>query len=198
VTEPAADAPLPPRASATDPGRRRAYLVLLSVQLSFGIVVGLSWLGWAPRTLSYVLPDQSGHPVVVPAESESQVAGDGRFFVLAVLAGLIAGLIAWFALRRYRGPATLGWLAIGGLLAGLLAAGLGHVLAAGHDSGAVQTAIHPRLVLHAWPMVFVHPLAALIVYSILAGFSDDEQLSVGPTAGPALADPPEDSQLSVR
>ncbi|MGI8665470.1 MAG: hypothetical protein ACR2N4_05500 [Jatrophihabitans sp.] len=175
-------------------GRRTARLhpliALLVAQLVVGVLLGLIWLSWAPRTLSYLLDNGNGGSLIIPDESESQVAGDGRFVVLSVLAGLAFGLIAW-RLRRLRGPLTLAVLGVGSVLGSLLARTTGQLLSGGKNTAPLNTAFHPRLSLHASAALWLQALFAVLLYTALVGLSSDQHLGRGeprpePEPGPAL------------
>jgi hypothetical protein len=158
---------------------RRALVRLVLAQLLIGIAIGLVWLSSAPTSVSYMLDTGQGG-VIVPAESEAQVAADGRYMVLTVLAGLTFGLLAW-RLRGNRGPLMLPVLAVSSLLSSLLAMATGQLLSTGRRSAPLNTAFHPPLVLHASAAIFLQALLAVLVYTVFVGLSGDQDL--GRTAG---------------
>jgi hypothetical protein len=153
----------------------RPLAVLLGGQLVAGVAIGLIWLWWAPRTVSYLIPaaPTGAATVVIPDESESQVAGDGRFFALCLVIGLLTGLLGWVLLRRQRGPLTLVTMAFGGLASSLVALGVGHGLSHGTRHPAIQTAYHPALTLHSPSFLAIQTLFAVAVYSVFAGMATD-------------------------
>jgi hypothetical protein len=163
-------------------GRRRLapLAALLAAQLAAGVAVGLIWLWWAPSAVSYLLSDGSGGSLVIPDESEAQVAGDGRFVALTMLAGVLFGLLAW-TVRRLRGPLVIAVLGVGSLLGSTLAMATGRWLSGGTASPAVNTAFHPKLTLHASSALWLQALAAVLVYTALVGLSGDP--SLGATVG---------------
>jgi hypothetical protein len=161
--------------------------------------VGLIWLWWSPTAVSYLLSDGSGGSVVIPDESEAQIAGDGRFMALTVLAGVLFGIVAWMA-GRPRGPLTIAVLGAGSVLGSALAMATGQWLSGGTASPALNTAFHPKLALHASAALWLQALVAVLVYTSLAGLSADPTLgaheqSAGPQpvdaadAGPADPNP---------
>jgi len=152
-----------------------ALLRLVLAQQLIGVAVGLVWAFWSPSSVSYLLDAGNGTGVVVPAQSEAQVAGDGRYAVLTTLAGLAFGLLAW-RLRSSRGPAVLGVLTISSLLGSLLALATGQLLSRGQHTTTLDTAFHPALVLHGTAEVFLQALFAALVYTVLVGLSGDRQL----------------------
>ena len=169
---------LPATTAPSAPTGRRGLVplaVLLAAQLVAGVLIGLIWLWWSPSAVSYLLSDDSGRSVVIPDESEAQIAGDGRFVVLTILAGLLFGVFAWM-LRRVRGPLTIAVLAAGSLLGSVLAMAIGRWLSGSTAAPAVNTAFHPKLALHASSALWLQALAAVLVYTSLAGLSGDPAL----------------------
>ena len=150
-------------------------LRLVLAQQLIGVALGLLWVFWSPSSVSYLLDAGNGTGVVVPAQSEAQVAGDGRYAVLTMLAGLAFGLLAW-RLRRSRGAAVLGILTVSSLLGSLLALATGQLLSRGQHTTTLDTAFHPALVLHGTAEVFLQALFAVLVYTVFVGLSGDRQL----------------------
>lgn len=153
----------------------RSWAILVAGQLAAGAVIGVVWLFISPRAQAYVLQGQNNAPVIIPAESESQVAADGRFFVLCVIAGLAAGIGAWYLIRQARGWQTLLVVAASGIASALLARWVGHTFASGTDSGPLQTVITPRLVLHGTAFLMTEAFTAVLAYTALAGFTSDPE-----------------------
>jgi hypothetical protein len=153
----------------------RPLLKLVLAQQLIGVALGLLWVVWSPSSVSYLFDAGNGTGVVVPAQSEAQVAGDGRYAVLTALAGLAFGLLAW-RLRGSRGPAVLGVLTVSSLLGSLLALGTGQLFSRGQHTTTLDTAFHPALVLHGTAEVFLQALFAVLVYTIFVGLSGDRQL----------------------
>lgn len=142
-------------------------------------------------------------PDVVPARAEPEefIASDGWFVLLGVVFGVAAAAGVWRFARRARGPVVLAALAVGSVGAGLLAAWLGqrigladyrHALAAA-PSGA-RLSHPPHLSVDDLPRPFGVPLvaglAAVVTYTLLAGWS--RQPTLRPDAEPdgPLADGP--------
>jgi hypothetical protein len=167
----------------------RPLAALVAGQLLAGVLIGLIWLWWSPRTIAYMVPlGRDGANVVIPDESESQIAGDGRFFLLCLIIGLAAGLSAWLLLPRRRGPVTLLLLALGGGASSLLAAGVGRLFSSGTPHPAAQTPYHPRLSLHSPVMLVIQSLFAVASYCVLAGLTSDPDFT-GVEALPPPAKP---------
>ncbi|MDQ1722634.1 MAG: hypothetical protein QOI26_2368, partial [Pseudonocardiales bacterium] len=135
-------------------------------------VAGLIWRAWAPRTVSYLLSGGDGKPAfVIPDESESQIAGDGRFVLLSVLLGIAFGLLAW-RLRAARGSVVLAALAVAGVLSSVLARAAGELLSSGSTARQLNAAFSPQLSLHAVPALSVQAFFGVLVYTALVGLSD--------------------------
>ncbi len=154
---------------------RRPLAALVLAQLVAGVALGLLWLAWSPSSVSYLIDSGQGIGVVVPAESEAQVAADGRYALLTMLAGVAFGLLAW-RLRGSRGPLMLLVLAVSSLLSSLLALATGQLLGGGQHARALNTAFHPGLVLHGTAEVFLQALLAVLVCTAFAGLSGDPGL----------------------
>lgn len=160
----------------------RAVLVLLGVELALMVVVSLGWLASAPKTRSFIIP-LDGSTFVIPAENESWVAGDGRFVLLSLGAGLVVALVA-YALRSLRGPLGVAVVAAGSLGASALASLVGQALSHGATTAPLRTAFTPPLHLHAQATLLVWGLTATVVYTLIAGLSTDENLGVRPLTVP--------------
>jgi hypothetical protein len=152
---------------------------LVLAQQIIGVALGLIWVLWSPGSVSYLLDSGNGTGVVVPAQSESQVAGDGRYAVLTALAGLVFGLLAW-RLRAKRGAAVPVVLTASSLLGSLLALATGQLLSRGQHPGTLNTGFHPALVLHGTAEVFLQALFAVLVYTVFVGLSGDRELGRSP------------------
>jgi hypothetical protein len=164
----------------------RPYGALLAAQLVTGLLIGVLWRLWAPSSVSYLVSNDAGRAVVIPDESEAQIAGDGRYVLLSLLAGLLFGLFAW-TVRRYRGPAMAAVLAAGSLAGSVLAMATGRLLSGGTGSPALNTAFHPRLTLHSSAALFLQAFIAVLAYTVLAGMSRDPALGLPASDGSAQA-----------
>ena len=188
MTDAVADTDRP--APSVDPARpRRSWRPLVwlaAAQLLAGVLAGLVWRLTAPSTRSYLISGADGKPpFVVPDESESQIAGDGRFVLLSVLLGVVFGLAAW-RLRGARGPIVLGALAVAGLLSSVLARAVGELLSTGSADRELNAAFTPQLSLHSTPALGIQAFFAVLVYTARAGLSADPDLGDG---SPELAQP---------
>jgi hypothetical protein len=176
VTDRSAPAVEPGGPTPTPPSWRPLAL-LAAAQLLAGVLAGLVWRAWSPRTVSYLLSGGEGKPsFVVPDESESQVAGDGRFVLMMIGLGMLFGLVAW-RLRALRGPVVLAALAAAGLVSSVLARAVGELLPSGNPARQVDAPFHPQQSLHSLPALAVQAFFAVLVYTALAGLSADADLT---------------------
>jgi len=174
VTDTDWTAPAPEPRSPRRPWRPLALLV--AAQLVAGVLAGLVWRAWSPHTVSYLLSGGDGKPAfVVPDESESQIAGDGRFVLLSIGLGMVFGLVAW-RLRANRGPAVLAALTLAGVLSSVLARTVGELLPSGSPARKVDVAFAPQLSLHSLPALTVQAFFGVLVYTALVGLSADAEL----------------------
>lgn len=180
--------PLPPpgaRAASTQRTRWqraevRALAALVGGQVTAGAVVGLLWLAWSPRTTVFLVSGYGAGLTPIPDESENQFAGDGRFLVLCLAVGFVAGALAWLLVRGRRGVVPMIAIAAGGVLSSLVAAGVGYLFSSGSNSGAPDTAIHPPLSLHSPTMLIAESFIAVLVYVVLAGLDPQPSLRDSP------------------
>jgi hypothetical protein len=97
-------------------GRRlsSALVPLLAVVVitALGWPIGWLWSALSPRVAA--LKIDNGVVYAVP-EPEEAVAGDGWFLLIGLGVGIILALVAWLALRRWRGPWMLAALVVGSL-----------------------------------------------------------------------------------
>ncbi len=179
MTDAVTDWPAPAGQPAKPDRPRRSWrplAYLVAAQLLAGVLAGLVWHAWAPGTVSYLIAGAEGQPAfVIPQESESQIAGDGRFVLLSVLLGMVFGLLAW-RLRALRGRVVLAALAVAGLLSSVLARTVGELLPDGSPAREVNAAFVPQLSLHASPALAVQAFFGVLVYTALVGLSADPDL----------------------
>lgn len=177
------------RALAT--GRVSGAVVVVVLMWALGGVLGLVWERWSP-------PGPAGFLIapglVEPGESEAFVAGDGRFAVIALAVGIVAGLIVWFT-RIGRGVPAVLVLALGGLGGAGATALVGHgVRGAGkHYScgGGTATCIdHLPLAVHAHGLLLLEAAVAVLVYGLCVSFTRSDDLG--------MPDPIRERVLSVR
>lgn len=140
---------------------------------------GVLWHLVAPTVP--VINAGGGRIVVNDPSPEEYIAADGWFAIGGFAFGVIAAIVAWLVLRRHRGPWLLAAVAVGCLAAPLVAwqagrlAGLGAYQdwRAGSAPGGTYQA-PPDL--HAYGILLIPAFAAVIVLTLLAGWSNDPEL----------------------
>jgi hypothetical protein len=181
VTEPRPTAAVGARAAL---GPATVVVVLL---WALGGVLGLIWQWWSPAgPAGYVI--RPG--VVQPDETESFVAGDGRYAVLTVAVGIAAGLLVWF-LAVARGTLAALALAAGCLGGAVLTEFVGHWTGGGTADGRANTVLaHLPLSLHMGGLRYAEAAAAMLVYGLCVAFTVHDDLG--------RPDPLRDAVRSVR
>lgn len=163
---------------------RRAVLVTLSVTAAMAAVgapLGLLW-SWLAPTVPVINAGQNGIVVNDPSPEE-YIAADSWFTLIGFTFGLLAAVLVWLVLRRDRGPGLLLGVALGGLASALVMWEVGRLvgLSAWNDwqgsSTAGQTYDRPPD-LHAHGALLVAAFAAVIVTTLLAGWSNDPDLEL--------------------
>lgn len=154
------------------PTRRElvAAAVVVLGMAAAGLLAGLLWAQLAPRLEFRVVRPDLALPVV--PEVEEYVAADGRFVLLTLAAGALAGALCWWS-RRTRGPVLLLALALGGLAGSVVAWRFGMLLGPGYEQADLQVVgrvIRQPLELGALAALVVEPIAAVVVYLLATGF----------------------------
>lgn len=158
-----------PSQAQADPPIRSELLAGLGTAVAaalLGAPVGLLWAALAPHAVVRIT---AGSASVLDPLGRAFVSADLWFVGLALVAGVLTGLLAALALRRY-GPGPVLGLAVGGLLAGEIARRTGHLV--GLDtaralvrSGADgQAAVAVRL--RSWQGVLAWPVGALATFLV--------------------------------
>ncbi|MGY1643780.1 DUF2567 domain-containing protein [Geodermatophilus sp. SYSU D00703] len=162
-------------------------LGMTGVLLLCGAPAGLLWWALAPRAQFQVTQD--GPVAVGRPSAELLVADDGVFTLVLAGLGLLAGVVAW-RLRRRRGVALLLALAVGTLLAAVLAWQLGQLLGPPPtqeqlaDVGAEGTT---GLRLNSLAALAVGPFLAVLAYVLATLLASAEDLDrPDPPHGAAL------------
>jgi len=168
----------------------RGSVVLTGVLLLAGLPAGVLWWVLAPRATFEVTAD--GPVALGRPSAELLIADDGVFTLLLAALGLAAGMVAW-RLRRRRGVATVLALAVGLVLASLVAWQLGELLGPG-PAPAELTDVGARvttpLQLSSPAALAVAPFVAVLVYVVSTLLAAAEDLGrAGPAPGP-LPRPP--------
>lgn len=177
----------PPEASGWEPPRpprplRRSVAAAAMITVAMAVAggpLGLLW-SWLSPSVPVLNAGQNGIVVSDPSPEE-YIAADGWFTIIGFAFGLLAAIVAWLVLRRDRGPAVLLGVTLGGLASALTMWMTGRMIGLGewrdwqHSSAAGDTFSRPPD-LHAHGALLVAAFAAVIVTTLLAGWSNDPEL----------------------
>jgi hypothetical protein len=166
-----------------------------------GAALGVLWHFVSP-TVPVIDAGQNGIVVNDPSPEE-YIASDGWFTLIGFAFGLVAAVVAWQVMRRDRGPALLLGVTVGTLAAAPVAWEVGRQIGLSayrhwRDTAAAGATYHAPPDLHAYGALLVPAFAAVIVMTLLAGWSNDPDLErPGTTPGYGrdlpldAADPPD-------
>lgn len=176
--------PAPEPVPAPRPGRswRRTVVVAVLAGLvvaAAGAPLGVLWHFVAPTVP--VVDAGTGGFVVNDPSPEEYIAADGWFTLIGFAFGLIAAVVAWLVLRRQRGPGLLLGVTLGALAAAPLAWFTGRLIGLSayehwKDVAAAGGTYQAPPDLHAKGALLVPAFAAVIVLTLLAGWSNDPDL----------------------
>lgn len=147
----------------------RIWGVTAGVVAILGVPAGLLWAWISPRT-GFVIVRHKAY--LVDPESQAPIGTDARFALIGVLLGLACGVVAyWRAGRRNEVPLVLG-LTTGGILASLIAWGLGHRFGLSNfehltATGADNTRVDGPPSLGAHGVLLLWPLLAVVIFGLL-------------------------------
>jgi hypothetical protein len=162
------------KAAKVEPPSRVEWVTaaaVVGVLAVLGAALAPLWVQLAPRLAFRV--DRPGRALPVVPEAEEYIGADGRFVILTLAAGVLAGLACWLV-RRSRGPLVLLALAVGGLAGALVTWWLGTRIGTGYQPADLQQVgkiIYQPLVLRAKSALVVEPVAAVLVYLLAVGFT---------------------------
>ncbi|MES9540266.1 hypothetical protein [Actinomadura sp. NPDC000600] len=155
------------------------WAVTSAVVTLLGPLAGLLWAAVAPK-VTYVVVQ--GEALLAQPEDQGPITIDARFALIAAVAGIACGAVAYLAGGRDNDSALLLGLAVGGAAAAVLAwktgnlVGLGHfedVVRHGRDGTTVTGVADLRAkgLLTSWalPAVAVYGLLELVVRRLPAG-----------------------------
>ncbi|MEV6599475.1 hypothetical protein AB0M36_21850 [Actinoplanes sp. NPDC051346] len=163
------------------PWRRTVVVAALitAVMAVAGVPLGLLW-SWLAPSVPVVNTGQNGIMVADPSP-EQYIAADGWFTIVGFSFGLLAAIVAWLVLRRDRGPAVLVGVAFGGLVSAVAMWGTGRLIGLSAWNEWQKTSIAGDTYgrppdLQAYGALLVAAFAAVIVTTLLAGWSNDPDL----------------------
>lgn len=158
----------------------RAALVTLIAVAAAGIPYGLLWTVLAPDVR--VVQTRVG-PLPVDPQPEQFVAADGWFALIGLGFGVTVAVAAWLVGRRVRGPVLLAAVVLSAVAAGAVAWQVGRLPGRGgferwQDTAAAGAVGLQPADLRAYGVLLVPAFAAVITYTLLAGWSHDPELGV--------------------
>ena len=170
--------PVPAPARPLQPTLIACGLAVVVLALAGG-PLGLLWQAVAPAVP--VINAGDGRIVVNDPSPEEYIASDGGFAIGGFGFGVIAAVVAWFLLRRHRGPWLLAAVTAGCLAAPLVAWQAGRLVGLGayrdwRAASAPGSTYQAPPDLHAYGILLVPAFAAVIVLTLLAGWSNDPEL----------------------
>ncbi len=147
-----------------------------------GVGVGLVWSAVSPQVGVVITADG---PSLLPGSEDDYFAGEGVFVLIAVVVGLLSGVTTWYVVRRWRGPALLVALMVGGLAGALIAWQVGHHLGLAQFRALLQSTdvgreFHRPVDVRSRGILLVQPLAAALAYVLLASWTVRPDLQHAP------------------
>ena len=152
---------------------------LAAVLAVAGGPVGVLWRFLAPTVP--VINAGAGRIVVNDPSPEEYIASDGWFAILGFGFGVVAAIVAWMVVRRYRGPWLLASVVVGCLAASVVAWQAGRLIGLAAYQGwrgrSTQGATYEAPPdLHGYAVLLIPAFAAVILLTLLAGWSNDPNL----------------------
>lgn len=168
----------------------RAGGILIGVLAVVGAVLGPVWEAWSPPGPFGIVLTHG----IQADESEAFVGGDGRFAMITVIVGLLAGALAWRLrpLRDVRGPYLALALAVGSVVGAALTELVGYLIRGDGTNfacAAGRCIDHLPLTVHMHALLFAEAIAALLVYTLCVAFAVSDDLG-RPDAGSEPMPPP--------
>ena len=165
--------PLRPAYAAARVADLRGGALVVGAMTVAGFLLGLIWGWWSPPGPAALV---LGGGQFQPDETESFVAGDGRFAALALAAGIAAALIVWFS-GVARGVAAQVAVGLGGLGGAVTMAVAGRWTGGGSGDGRIGTVVaHLPLSVHMHGLLLIEAAAAVLVYGLCASFAARDDL----------------------
>jgi hypothetical protein len=163
------------------PWRRTVAVCVVTglVVAALGVPFGLLWSSLSPSVP--VVRTAQADVVVRDPSPEQFVAADGWFAMLGVGFGILVAIAGWLLLRRDRGPALLLGVVLGALAAAPVAWQVGRRIGLGayetwRAAATTGDTFDRPPDLHAYGTLLVPAFAAVIVCTLLAGWSNDPDL----------------------
>jgi hypothetical protein len=119
-----------------------------------GLLAGLIWSAVAPKAVYTVVG--KGSADVVNPETNAFIVGDAWFCLIALIGGLIIGIVSYrLAIRKY-GPLPMAAVLAGSIIAGLAARWIGQNLGLAKFNAELLSS-HQGALLHAPPVLGAQP-----------------------------------------
>jgi hypothetical protein len=165
--------PLSPAYASARAADLRSGALVVGAMTVVGFLLGLIWGWWSPPGPAALV---LGGGVFQPDETESFIAGDGRYAAIALAAGIVWALAVWFG-RLARGVAAQVAVGLGGMGGAVAMAVAGRWTGGGSTGGAAGTVqAHLPLSVHMRGLLFVQAAAAVLVYGMCASFAVRDDL----------------------
>ena len=159
-----------------------ALLGTLAV-IPLGVVAGFLWL-WIAARPHGVVSAAGGKSVQFDSANKVFASADVTFLFIGVGAGLLCGIVASI-IARHRGVAVSIAMAVGGIVASLLAAFIGRALSGGpQDYWLARASVGPHryfIELTTRRFLVGWPIAALLVVFVVGLFTPDRPIEIEPT-----------------
>jgi hypothetical protein len=189
----------PPTALAAELGpsakaKSLTALAVAAVIAVLGLLMGWIWSAFAPWLPGVV---ESDGLFLQQPYGEQRAGQETWFILLSIGAGILFGIIAWVALRRFRGPLMVVALAVGGIAGGWIAWRFGHNIGRGHALAEARGGKIGQVVLippdlrikqagnialwHGWlpylsGVLLYLAIAAIVTYLLIASFTASPSL----------------------
>jgi hypothetical protein len=169
----------------------RAGAIVIGVLAVVGAALGLVWQAWSPPGPFGIVLTHG----IQADETEAFVGSDGRFALITVIVGLLAGGAAWLVrpMRDVRGPYLAIALAVGGAVGAALTELVGYLV---RGSGTTFTCAagrcidHLPLTVHMHALLLAEAIAALLVYTLCVAFAVADDLGRPDLRDGDVATPP--------
>jgi hypothetical protein len=176
VTSPPAEPDLRRTERAT---QLKAAGLLIGALAVVGAILGPVWEAISPDGPAGAILKQG----IQADETEAFVGGDGRFTIIALIVGLLAGVAAWYVpvFKRSRGPYVALGLAIGAVVGSGLTEWIGYLIRGQGNAFACNSATgrcidHLPLTVHMHAVLLIEATIAALLYSLFVAFAVADDL----------------------